>query len=222
MRLPVATLALLAFLPSAASAATFETLKPCYQSVREGLTEKVFIAGAGFTPSAKVNVTVDGKSVIELPTDINGALPAGAFIRAPFVASGARAFRVTLIDMPNPANFVEQSPLVNALSMRLIPARTRPSSKVLMRGRGFTRPGAVYAHYLYGTRLRHRRTVRLGRPEGDCGRISVTRRQFPFRPAAGRWWIQYDQQAAYSSNPRGVYVQVPIRVRRVVRYASRS
>ena len=218
MRLPLAALALLALTPASASAATFDPLKPCYQSVRQGLTEKVFVSGSGFTPNARVDVAVDGEKIFELPTDAAGALPAGAFVRAPFLRSGARSFRVNVTDLANPANAFQQSSLVNALSMRLIPAKANPSSRVLMRGRGFTRTGAVYAHYLYGSKLRHRRTVRLGLPEGDCGRISVRRKQFPFTPPAGRWWVQYDQQAKYSKNPSGVFVQVPILVRRIVRF----
>jgi hypothetical protein len=219
MRLPLAALLALAALPANAAAATFEPLKPCYQSVRKGLTEKVFVAGTGFTPNGRVGVKLNEDTVFELPTDAAGALPAGAFIRAPFVAKGVLGFRVTVTDLLNPANMFSQDPLVNALSMRLIPAKTSPSKRVLMRGRGFTRPGAVYAHYLYGTRRKHNKTVRLGLPSGDCGRISVRRKQFPFTPRAGRWWVQFDQQKAYSANPSGVFVQVPIQVRRVVRFA---
>ena len=68
-----------------------------------------------------------------------------------------------------------------------------------------------YAHYV--RKGRHRKTVLLGAAQGPCGRIDVRRRQFPFKPAVGRWTLQVDNQAEYSTAPLSVFVRLAIIVR---------
>ena len=84
------------------------------------------------------------------------------------------------------------------------------------RGRGFTGPGTVYAHYLFGGKLR--KTVVLAAPQGACGTFTVRRRQIPVRRARiGKWTLRVDQQKAYSPNPASVWVSIPITVERRLR-----
>ena len=82
-------------------------------------------------------------------------------------------------------------------------------------GRGFIGTNA-YGHYVRRNKLR--KTVRLGAPQGPCGRIDVKRRQIPIdEPAFGRWTLQVDNHKEYSASPAGVLMTLIIRVRQVVR-----
>src|SRR5688572_23625990 len=56
----LAALAAVAALPAAAQAATLQPIKPCYVSVTKEETEKVVVAGSGFTPHARVDISIDG------------------------------------------------------------------------------------------------------------------------------------------------------------------
>jgi hypothetical protein len=88
---------------------------------------------------------------------------------------------------------------VARLALRVTPRRATPSTRVRFKGLGFTDRRPVYAHYV--RRGEVRRTVRLAKRTGTCGGFSVRRRQFPFRPAVGRWTLQVDQQRAYAPRP---------------------
>jgi hypothetical protein len=87
---------------------------------------------------------------------------------------------------------------------------------VRFRGRGFTGPGAVYAHYVFKG-VSHK-TVRLAGPQGACGSFARRIRQFPFRarPKVGTWTIQFDQQRHYTADAP-VFVRLPIKVSRTIR-----
>ena len=77
-------------------------------------------------------------------------------------------------------------------------------------GRGFIGTDA-YAHYV--RKGKARKTVRLGAPQGPCGRIDVKRRQIPVkRPALGRWTLQVDNQKTYSAMPDSVVATLSITV----------
>ena len=227
MRLPLAALLLLALAlalaPASAGAATFEPLSPCYQSVRQVVndktvyrTQRVFLVASGFTPNSRVQVAIDGKPVKEFPTDANGALPAGSMIFAPSIPKSFRTFIVRITDIANPEIKLEQKALVNALTLTQTPGKTSPRRKVRWQGRGFTLDKPIYLHYLYGSKLRHRKTVKLASPKGQCGRLDVRRAQFPFTPRTGRWVLQFDQQPKYSGNA-GVFWQIEVNIRAVVR-----
>ena len=99
--------------------------------------------------------------------------------------------------------------------MQQLPARARTGARVRFRGRGFTAPGAVYAHYIYkGISYK---SVRIAKPAGACGSFSRKVRQFPFRgrPKVGTWIIQFDQQRRYSPTAP-VLVRLPIKVSRTI------
>lgn len=197
---------------SAAAAVTLDPIKPCYVAVNSQRSEQVVLGGTGFTPGALVDIAIDGEPAGTVQADANGALaPRG--VPAPFVRRGARAFRITAIERGNPANGMELQSLVVALSMQLTPRTAAPSQRVRWRGYGFTGTGRVYAHYVF--RGRHKRTVALGTPAGPCGRLSVRRRQFPFRPRTGKWLIQVDQERRFTRRPSGPFVFFDLFVSRV-------
>ena len=202
--------------PQAAQAAALEGLGSCYRSVDEQMRETVPVRASGFTPGATVTVRIDGAIVAE---GIRARTDGSIFgdVTAPHQPSGERAFTLTVTQDDQPANTATASSRVTALGLRLVPRRAAPTKKVRFVGRGFTGSAAVYAHYTRADK--HRRTVRLGAPQGACGQIDVKRRQFPIRkPHVGRWTLQIDDQPTYSTVPVSVFVRLVINVRRVLRH----
>jgi hypothetical protein len=215
-------LALLAA-PGLAEAAALDPLKPCYVSVTsraDGKTlierEKVDVSGTGYTPGALVDVTVEGKVVRSgVTTDAAGNLPLQV-VDSPYRGGPPRPFTVTAAEQGNPASSATLTAEATALNVGIQPSSARPSQRVAFRGRGFTGTGKVYAHYLYGGKVR--RTVTLATPQGACGTFTVRRRQIPVRRARiGKWTLRVDQQKRYSPNPASVWVSIPITVERRLR-----
>jgi hypothetical protein len=200
--------------PAAAAPRLRNTLKPCYVSVDRFVREPVAVDADGFTPGAKVRVTVDGVLAAAPTADSNGEI--SGQVSAPWVSAGERAFTLQLAESDNPANTLVLYPRVSALWVGVTPARARPSRRVLFRGRGFTAARPVFAHYWFHRRLR--RTVSLGRPVGDCGLFAVRTRQIPLRnPRPGRWTVVFDQRRHATTQP-----EVSDRLMIVVRNSRRS
>jgi len=206
--------------PAAARAAALEPLKGCYVSVSESTREGVDVIGSGFTPGAIVDVSLDGQVQRTVQADPAGNLPAQV-LQAPHQPSRERAFNVTAAERGNAANAVTLGSRVTALNLGIKPRRARPSKRVTFRGRGFTGPGRVYAHYLFKGKVR--RTVTLARaPRSPCGTFTARRKQIPVkRPRTGTWTLQVDQQRRYSRAPASVFVRVSIVVQRVFRLRPR-
>src|SRR4051794_25521373 len=214
----LATLALT--VPAAAGAATLDPLMACYVSVTPTSREAVDVGGSGFTPGAIVDVGIDGAVVRTLQADAVGNLPPQV-LPAPNQPRGERAFSLTAAQRGNAANAVTLTSNVTALNLRVDPQRARPSKRVTFRGRGFTGPGGVYAHYLFRGRGRTPVT-RGGAVPAPCGTFTARRRQIPVRhPRTGTWTLQVDQQRRYSRAPDSVFVRLSIVVQRVFRLRSR-
>ena len=118
--------------------------------------------------------------------------------------------------MRDAVNQVDKTTRVTNLAMTVKPKRASPGTRVRFRGRGFTEPAPVFAHYLYGGR--EQRRVRLARAStAPCGTFSVKRRLIPVENARpGRWIMQVDQKREYSPEPDPVWVRRPIDVVEVV------
>jgi hypothetical protein len=218
--------------PSAAQAAPtlLDPLKPCYATAgtaEDPQVEGIMVRATGFTPNAKVDLTLDGKPVPggdRLQTYADGTL--GAFspveVPAPYIARGTRRFTLTLTEVDNPANVLTATAKTTALKVSVRPRSASPSSRVRFSGSGFTAPRPVYAHYVHYSRNPYRvagqtgdlmRTVRIERPAGDCGAFRVRRRQIPVRdPRVGFWLIQFDQSRRYASPPTTAFHQLLIHV----------
>jgi hypothetical protein len=190
--------------PAAAVAAAqpnVEPLAPCYVAAQPNQTQPVAINAHGFMPYAPVNVYVNG--TLEAPgpnipqpqADANGDVTGS--VPAPYYPFGVHAFTVTVSDARTREGASAAS-FVTLLGVQQVPQRARTGARVRFKGRGFTAPGAVYAHYVYKG-VSHK-TVRLAQPKGACGAFSRKIRQFPFRhrPKLGTWVIQFDQQRRYS------------------------
>ncbi len=205
--------------PASAAPPTLGELKRCYVALRPDALEPVDVHAGGFTPMAVVDFSIMLNGVPQPPppsaqADPAGDLPPGS-VPAPYVASGQLPFTLTLTEHNNAANTVSRSSKVTALSVIQTPARASTHRRVRFRGRGFTREGAVYAHYVF--RGKSRATRRVAKPYGDCGLFSVRMRQFPFRHTrTGDWTIQFDQSQRYdaATSPAATLV---VKVRRRIR-----
>jgi hypothetical protein len=215
MRVQYAILAAAAALlvPQAAEAASLAPLGACYRSLDEAKRENVPVWGMDFTPGEQVNVYIDSKLVRQNVIVLRDGTVQGD-VPAPYQPTGERGFTLTVAEVGNAANTATATSRVTALALRLKPKRAAPSRRVRFIGSGFTDGPTVYAHYV--RKGKHRKTVKLGAPQGPCGRISARRRQIPVkRPALGRWTVQVDNQPSYSAEPVSVFVRLAITVRRV-------
>jgi hypothetical protein len=218
-RLLGATVAALLLLPAAAQAAALTPLKSCYVASTDEVSgairrEPVQFSGSGFTPGGLVDVAVDGAVQRTVQADAAGNLPAQT-LDAPYRRKGEREFRVTATDRANAANTVEAVSNVSAFDVSIRPSTAAPSDRVRFSGRGFTQPGPVYGHYLFGGRVR--KTVRLvKRPKSPCGTFKAKHRQIPVRnPRLGQWTLQIDQDKKFRRAPVHGAIKVIIRVQRV-------
>jgi hypothetical protein len=206
--------------PAAAVAAAqpnIEPLAPCYVAAQPSQTQPVSITAHGFMPNAPIDVFIDGRLQTPVPGtpapqadpngDVTGTVP------APYVPLGVHPFTLQLTNHNVATETASASSFVTLLSVQQVPAQARTGARVRFRGRGFTAPGAVYAHYVYKG-VSHK-TVRLARPTGVCGSFARKIRQFPFkgRPKVGTWTIQFDQQPHYSATAP-IFVRLPIKVSR--------
>ena len=196
-----------------ASAATVQDLKPCYVSAGEAEAERetIEITGVDFAQESTVDVLFDGVLMGVAPTGSTGEFAIS--FPAPFLLKGDRPLVVTVRDA---AQQVDKVTRITNLAMRVSPRRATPSQRVRFRGRGFTQPAPVFAHYLFGGK--EQKTVRLARRStSPCGTFNVKRRLIPIDNARnGRWIMQVDQKRAYSPEPDPVWVRRPIVVTPVV------
>jgi hypothetical protein len=200
--------------PQAAQAAALDPLGACYRSVDSETRESVPVRGTGFTPGETVTVAIDGKIVEQGFADTNGVVAGD--VPAPYQKDGERPFTITLTEVRQPANTASAASRVTALALRIRPPHTdKVQQRVRFVGSGFTEGTEVFAHYVRKGKLR--RSVSLGAPQGPCGRVNVRRRQFPFKPAVGRWTLQVDNQPIYSAESLTPFVQLTITVRRALR-----
>ena len=204
---------------AAAAAPNVEPLAPCYVAAQPDQTQPVTVHAHGFMPYALVNVYVNG--ALEAPgtgipqpqADANGDVMGS--VPAPYFPFGVHPFTVTVSDART-GDGASAASFVTLLAVEQLPQQARTGARVRFKGRGFTSPGAVYAHYVYKG-VSHK-TVRLAQPKGACGAFSRKIRQFPFRsrPKVGLWTIQFDQQRHYSP-AAPVFVRLPIRVSRTIK-----
>lgn len=210
---------------SAQALPTIEPLRPCYVTAGTAQNpqgEAVTISAQGFTPNAKVDLTVNGQPLegsVGLQVGDTGVLQLPGF-PAPFVAAGSQDFTVTLTEQNNPVNTVTATAKSVALGVDIRPKTARPSQRIRFKGAGFTAEKPVYAHYTKGGKEIKR--VRLAQRTGECGTWSVKRPQFPMDdPAQGNWIVQFDQSKQYKNGTKGklrsVYVRIKIRISLVPR-----
>jgi len=227
MRRPIAIAALAAGLTvpaTAAQAAAIQVDRSCYL---EDKRSRVTLSGAGFTPGASYQVTLDG---VALPggvgqVDSTGAI-AGAFA-APALEDATPEQRFVL-GVKEGATSVTTRFSVTTFAADFRPSTGNPRTlKVRFNAYGFglvqqdpLAPASpdVYVHYVAPKGGGQARTYRLGTTQGPCGRITRTalRRLFPFAPREGQWTLQFDTNNKYkrgTSTATFQYFSIGVKIR---------
>lgn len=191
--------------PAAARAAAIQVDRSCYL---EDSRSRVTLSGAGFTPGATYQVTLDGKP---LPNGVGQVDSTGA-VAGTFAAP---ALPENDPEQPFVLGVTEGSTTVTTrFSVTTFLADFRPSRgdprslKVRFKAFGFglvqkdplaPMTPVLHVHYVPPKGGGKARTYRLGNMRGPCGRIDRTRlrRLFPFPPRTGQWKLQFDTNTRY-------------------------
>jgi hypothetical protein len=206
-----------AALPAAASAATIQADKACYQDN----TGTVAVSGTGFDPDQPYQVSLDGQA---LPNgtgttgadgSVAGSLPtpelSGTSVHAYSlsITQGANTATTTFSVTPFLADFTPGSGNPKTLHVRF---------KIFGFGLVDANP-IVYLHYVRPNG-KLKRTIRLGKAQGVCGQIPRTskRKLFPFNAERGKWKLQFDTHHAYHRGHPGasfLYYTIGVTIKKV-------
>jgi hypothetical protein len=205
MRRLAAALAPAFLLAPTAHAAEVKTDRACY--LRTANTT-VTVNGSGFAPNQPYGVTLDGTALSSATTatDANGAMQ-GA-INPPALAADEeeRTFKVSVATetVAASAAFTVTRFLADFTPSSRVTAHSHVRFSVYGFGLAKANPD-VYLHYVTPDG-RLRKTLRLGRAQGQCGSIPRTARRtlFPFaNPGRGRWQLQFDTSKNYRKGVTG-------------------
>ena len=192
-------------LAAPAGAATLDAGKSCYFN-----NNLARLSGSGFAPDSPVTFTVNGRPLNATATTDS----AGDFLVKydPPRTETQRRLVLRATDSEDTSArttiFVTRRRAVTADPDRSSNVRTW---RAVMRLFGFGR-GRAYIHYV-NPKDRHKKTVRLGRLRGPCGRLKTDKRRvMPFRdPQFGRWRLQFDTSREFDRdtvNKRVISVKV--------------
>lgn len=219
LALPFALLAV----PASAPAAAVQTDRDCYLQTQ---STTVTVSGTGFAPGQPFVVALDDVAL----DGGGGAIDALGAMRGAFnppvlrPRQEQRRFRVsvTAADASAFSTFT-----LTRFIAGFTPATGDPATmRVRFSVHGFALAGptpTVYVHYV-DPRGRLRKTIRLGRAQGQCGAIERTakRRLFPFAqpPRGGKWRLQFDTSRRYrvgTPNSEFLFYTVGVTVRSIRR-----
>jgi hypothetical protein len=226
-----AAIGVLALPATAAAAPTLDVDRSCYTP-----DQAINLTGSGYSPGAQVTVVASLLSSFGNQYGAFDPITSGADgsisekLRAPELASdrdteetmalagedpladqnlpeedrfGAAAFKLSIFDF-----------FVDAWDSR----KVDPRKTTTFTAYGFEGLGpVVYAHYVLGGKLK--KTVRIGALSGDCGNLSKTMKQFPFRPVpAGDWRVDFDTSQRYVQHAGGIrFPHVKVSAKKAVR-----
>ncbi|MGH2763444.1 MAG: hypothetical protein ACRDL4_02430 [Thermoleophilaceae bacterium] len=210
-----AVLGLVLAVPGVAPAAilTVDPARSCYRE-----TQTVFLQGSGFTPNALVDVSREGRSLGRLSADASGAFVGE--LALPGLLRGQERLTYLARDESNPALTAEATVVASATDVVVRPRNGAPNRRLRIRGRGFFRGRAVWAHVVRmgrGPRARPVRTVRIGRVRGACRKVRARRRLLRARTRPGRYRVQFDTFRRYRRNRAVEYDDLVVRVFRTSR-----
>jgi hypothetical protein len=192
-------------LAAPAGAATLDAGKSCYFN-----NNLARLSGSGFAPDSPVTFTVNGRPLNATATTDS----AGDFLVRydPPRTETERQLVLRATDSEDTSArttiFVTRRRAVTADPDRSPNVRTW---RAVMRLFGFGR-GRAYIHYV-NPNDRHKKTVRLGRLRGPCGRLKTDKRRvMPFRdPQFGVWRLQFDTSRKFDRDTVNKRV-IPVRV----------
>jgi hypothetical protein len=204
--LPPALTALSLLATASAHAAAVSTERQCYL---ESSTTTVTVAGNGFAANRPYTVALDGAPLQgggATTTDADGKMQGS--ISPPTLADDQHE-RMFALGVESDGVAASTTFTVTKFSADFAPStRVAPDSRVRFSVYGFALSSPspdVYLHYV-DPAGKLRRTIRLGRAQGQCGSIARTARRklFPFgTPRRGRWQLQFDTAKTYTRGTKG-------------------
>lgn len=199
--LPCAILAV----PAAAQAAQVRTDRSCYLQTPK---TTVSVTGSGFSPGAPFAVALDGTTL----EGGSGAIDAAGGMQGAFnppMLGDSRDERRFHVSVTAGGATAATTFTLTRFVAGFTPATGDPTTlRVRFSVHGFGLAQAnpdVFLHYVDPLR-RLRKTIRLGRAQGQCGSIARTaeRRLFPFaNPRGGRWQLQFDTSRRFERRTKG-------------------
>jgi hypothetical protein len=201
----VLPLSLVAAVPATAHATAVQTDRACYlQTDRTNVT----VSGNGFAAGKPYSVLLDGQPLEGAVNtiDANGTMQ-GAF--APPMLARDELQRTFTVAVDSDTLSAQTQFTVTRLKANFTPSEGDPTKlrvRFSVAGFGLAAPNPdVYVHYVT-PKGRLKKTVRLGKATGQCGRIARTakRRLFPFaRPGLGKWQLQFDTSKSFTKGVTG-------------------
>jgi hypothetical protein len=212
-----AALVFAAAAPAAASAAQVQTDRGCYQDN----TGTVAVSGNGFDPGQPYSVSLDGKTLSTGgdTTDAAGGIN-GSFEVPQLDGDAVHAYTLTVTQGANTATTTFS---VTPFLADFTPGSGNPKTlrvRFKIFGFGLVSPHPnVYLHYVRPNG-KVKRTIRLGKAQGDCGQIPRTSKKklFPFHAERGTWRLQFDTHKRYRKGKTGVsflYYTINVTIKKI-------
>ena len=198
---------LLLALPAAAQAATLEAGRSCYP-----VGDEATLTGSGFAPESQIRFTVNGT-----PLRANVVSDEAGDIRVAYSPPQPKGERRLVIRATDSEDTSARTTIYVTRELKVTASDDSGSNvetwRAVFRLFGFGR-GRAYIHYV-NPKGQYKKTVRLGRLIGPCGRLKTrSRRVMPFRdPQFGRWTLQFDTRRRYDEDTARRRV-IPVRVYR--------
>jgi hypothetical protein len=196
----------LAVLPAPANAATLEANRSCY-----GNANLATLSGSGFAPDSSITFTVNDR---ELEQTVTSSPDGDVVVR--YDPARTRVQRKLVIRATDSQGESARTRIFVSPRRRVT---ARPDSspnvrtwKAVLTLFGFG-DGRAFIHYVNPNGV-HKKTVRLGRLRGPCGKLKTDKRRvMPFdNPQFGVWRLQFDTRRQYDKDT------APKRVIRVTVY----
>ena len=191
--------------PAAAEAATLDAGKQCYFN-----NSRVRLSGSGFAPDSPITFEVNGKRISQSVTSDSAG---NVLVRyEPRRTNTERKVVIRATDSEGTSArttiFVTRKRRVTADPSTAPDVETW---KAVLRLFGFGE-GSAFIHYRNPNGV-HKKTVRLGRLRGPCGRLETEKRRvMPFdNPQFGRWHLQFDTHRRYDPDRKRKRV-IPVKV----------
>ena len=177
--------------PALAQAATLDAGRSCYP-----VGDKATLTGSGYAPQSPITFTVNGKRLAA-----NVTSDEAGDVRVEYDPPSTTTERRLVIRATDSEGTSAQTTIYVTRDLRVTADPDRSANvrtwRAVFRLFGFGR-GKAYIHYV-NPKGRLKKTVRLGRLIGPCGRLKTAKRRvMPFRdPQFGFWKLQFDTHRRY-------------------------
>jgi hypothetical protein len=193
--------------PGAAAAATLDAGKSCYYN-----NDSARLSGSGFAPDSTISFSVNGRTINQTVTS-----DAAGDVLVRYEPRHTDTERKVVIRATDDEGTSARTTITVTRKRRVTAtpdsAPNVETWRAVLRLFGFG-AGRAFIHYRNPNGV-HKKTVRLGRLRGPCGRLETDKRRvMPFdNPQFGLWRLQFDTHRHYDPDRKRKRV-IPVRVYR--------